>query len=99
MLMTRPFRLACEKVFLNASVQEGGSTTVEVRSGLDTEPTSSTVGLMKAYNKESATPIRVVDAIKVTVTFANADLKPLQGQMIRLLIHLEKATVCGLSFE
>jgi len=99
MLMTRPFRLACEKIFLNASVQEGGSITVELRSGLDAEPTSSTVALMKAYNSESATPIRAVDAVKIPVTFANADLKPLRGQMIRVLIHLDKATVYGLSFE
>jgi hypothetical protein len=97
MLMTRPFRLGCDKLFLNAKALEGGEITVEVRSGLDAA--ASTTDAMKAYDRENANPIRNIDAIRIPVTFKNADLRRLRGQMVRLLIHLEKATVYGLSFE
>ena len=100
MLMTRPFQLQCDKVFLNAKVLEGGSIAVEIRSGLDAAAAaSSTTDAMKAYGQENANPIQNIDAIKIPVTFKDADLKSLRGQMIRLLVHLEKATVYGLSFE
>jgi hypothetical protein len=98
-LMTRPFRLECEKIFLNAKVADGGNIIVEVRSGLDAATASTTFDVMKAYDLEHADPIRNIDAIKIPVTFKGADLKPLCAQMIRLRIHMEKATVYGLSFE
>ncbi len=54
---------------------------------------------MKEYGKENANPIRDIDGLKLPVTFKNANLKPLRGQSIRLLMHLDKATIYGLSFE
>jgi hypothetical protein len=52
-------------------------------------------------SKENANFIRGADGLKLSVTFKNADLKPLRGESVRLLMHLEKATVYGhgLSFE
>ena len=99
MLMTRPFKLECERIFLNARATDGGTTAVEIRDGLDVAPTSATAKAMKAYDRQNVNLIQSVDAIKIPVTFKNADLKPLRGRMIRLRIHLEKATVYGLSFE
>ncbi len=99
MLMTRPFKLECERIFLNARATDGGTIAVEIRDGLDVAPTSATAKAMKAYDRQNVNLIQSVDAIKIPVTFKNADLKPLRGRMIRLRIHLEKATVYGLSFE
>jgi hypothetical protein len=99
MLMTRPFRLDCDQIFLNAKALDGGSIAIEIRSGLDAAADSKTINAMKAYDRENANPIQNTDAIKIPVTFKNADLKPLRGQVIRLRIHLEKATVYGLAFE
>jgi len=99
MLMTRPFTLDCERVFLNAKVEEGGSIAVEVRKGVDLPTAASPYPLMEDYGKENANPIRNADGLKLPVTFKNTSLKPLRGESVRLLLHLEKATVYGLSFE
>jgi hypothetical protein len=99
MLMTRPFRLESESIFLNAKVEEGGSIAVEVRKGVDIATTSSPIPVMKQYSRENANLIRTTDSIKIPVTFKDANLKPLRGQSIRLLMHLYKATVYGISVE
>lgn len=99
MLMTRPFALKAEKLFLNAKVREGGSITVEIRNGRDATDASATTDALKGYGRESCNPIRNADAIKVPVTFKDTDLKALHGQSIRLLMYLENATVYGLSFH
>jgi hypothetical protein len=101
MLMTRPFTLDCERVFLNAKVEDGGSIAVEVRNGVDLPTSDSPFPIMEEYSKENANPIRDADGLKLPVTFKNANLNALRGESVRLLMHLEKATVYGhgLSFE
>ncbi len=99
MLMTRPFRLECDGIYLNAKVEEGGSIAVEVRKGVDIATPSSPIPVMKQFSRENANLIRNTDAIKIPITFKDADFKPLRGQSIRLLMHLEKATVFGISGE
>ena len=99
MLMTRPFRLECDSLYLNAKVEEGGSIAVEGRKGVDIATPSSPIPVMKQYSRENANLIRNTDVIKIPITFKDADLKPLHGQSIRLLMHLEKATVYGISGE
>ena len=99
MLMMRPFTLDCERVFLNAKIEKGGSIAVEVRNGVDLPTSASPFPITEEYSKENANLIRGADGLKFPVTFKNADLKPLRGESVRLLMHLEKATVYGLSFE
>ena len=97
--MTRPFTLDCERVFLNAKVEDGGSIAVEVRKGADLPTSASPFPTMKEYSKENTNLICGADGLKLPVTFKKAKLKALQGENVRLLMHLEKATVYGLSFE
>ena len=88
-----------ERRYLNAKVEKGGSIAVEVRKGLDIATASSPIPVMEQYSRKNANLIRNTDAIKIPITFQDADLKPLRSQSIRLLMHLEKVTVYGISGE
>ena len=99
MLMTRPFRLDCEELSLNAKVDEGGSISVEIRDGTDVTTGTSPQPTLKAFGRDAAVPIGPTDTLKAPVTFRDATVASLRGRSIRLLMRLEKATVYGLAFE
>ena len=99
MLMTRPFRLNCEHIFLNAKVEAGGSIAVEILSALDAPPASDLAARLEPYRREKANPVPVGDMLRSPVTFRDAELSALHGETVRLRMHLQKATVYGLAFE
>ena len=90
-LLTRPFKLESDKIFVNAQVEDEGSLVIEIcnSNGIPIE----------GYRQEEAIVIKGKDEIRIPMEFNGGGLESLRGQKIRLRMHLEKAGVYGLAFE
>ena len=90
-LLTRPFKLESDKIFVNAQVENEGSLVIEIcnSNGIPIE----------GYREQEAIVIKGKDEIRIPVEFKGGGIGSLRGQKIRLRMHLEKAGVYGLAFE
>ena len=90
-LLTRPFKLESDKIFVNAQVENEGSLVIEIcnSNGIPIE----------GYREQEAIVIKGKDEIRIPVEFKGGGIGSLRGQKVRLRMHLEKAGVYGLAFE